>query len=111
VKFLMLVCRDAEPDTADAPDQMPIDEWVETYDAAGVRVLGDVLEPASATTVVRRRDGELLVTQGPYAESSEWIVGFDVLECESLEAAVEVAGKHEMARNGRLELRAFAELD
>ena len=51
------------------------------------------------------------MTDGPFAETHEWIVGFDVLECESLDAAVEIASQHPMAAAGRLELRAFWEGD
>ncbi|MBW0092156.1 hypothetical protein I4I73_14885 [Pseudonocardia sp. KRD-184] len=61
----------------------------------------------SAATTVRVRAGELLVTDGPLAETKELIVGYDVLECADLDEAVEVARAHPMARIGRLELRPF----
>ena len=57
------------------------------------------------------RSGELLVTDGPFTESKEWIVGFDVLECADLDEAIEVASKHPMAYEGRLELRPFWPMD
>ena len=50
-----------------------------------------------------------MVTDGPYAETRDWIAGFDVLECADLDAAIEVAAEHPMAAGGRLELRAFVE--
>ena len=43
------------------------------------------------------------------AEAREWIVGFDVLECADLDAAIKVAAEHPMAVGGRLELRPFVE--
>ncbi len=55
----------------------------------------------------RRRDGKLLVTDGPFAETREWIAGFDILECEDLDEAIAIAAEHPMSRFGRLELRPF----
>ncbi|QCW52108.1 hypothetical protein FE634_19870 [Nocardioides dongxiaopingii] len=107
MKFLMFVCTDPEPDTAPDPDATPVDDWVARHDAAGTRLLGDRISPESETRVVRKRDGRVVVTAGPYAESTEWIVGFDVLECPDLDAAIAVAAEHEMARGGRIELRPF----
>ncbi len=116
MRFLMLVCTDPDPDTAPdtAPDtgsETPIEEWAAKHDAAGTRLLGDRISPESETRVVRKRGGTVIVTQGPYAEAVEWIVGFDVLECADLDEAIAVAAEHEMARHGRLELRPFWSLD
>ena len=79
------------------------------YDDAGVRLIGNQVRMAEDATSVTRRQGELLVTDGPYAESREWIVGFDVLECADLDEAIKVAAEHPMAVGGRLELRPFVE--
>ena len=51
------------------------------------------------------RGGELLVTDGPFTESKEWMAGYDILEVESLDEAIEIASRHPMARFGRIELR------
>ena len=69
-----------------------------------------MLAPTSAATTVRVRNGELLVSDGPFAETKEVIVGFDLLECADLDEAIEVARAHPMARARRLELRPFADL-
>ena len=66
-------------------------------DGSGPRVLGSVLARPSAATTVRVRDGELLLTDGPFAETKEVIVGFDLLECADLDEAIEVARRHPMA--------------
>jgi hypothetical protein len=60
---------------------------------------------------VRLRNEELLVTDGPFAETKEWIAGYDILECADMSEAVAIAAKHPMARFGRLELRAFWPFD
>lgn len=80
-------------------------------DAAGQRVLGERLAPPSGATTVRVRGGELLLTDGPFAETKEVIVGFDILECADLDEAIEVARAHPMAYAGRIELRPFDPLD
>lgn len=106
MKYMMFVATDAEPDTD--PDAAPdVENWVSTNDARGTRLLGDRLRPIEDATTVRVRSGELLVTDGPFTESKEWIVGFDVLECENLDQAIEIAAAHPMAHEGRLELRPF----
>jgi hypothetical protein len=107
MKYMMFVCVDPEPDTDPAPEP-DIEAWVAENDAAGRRLQGDVLAPASSATTIRVRNGELLVSDGPFAETKEWIAGYDLLECADLDEAIEVARAHPMARNGRIELRAFA---
>ncbi|MET0740205.1 MAG: YciI family protein [Candidatus Nanopelagicales bacterium] len=106
MKYMMFVCTDPEPDT-DHADEPDIDLWVAQNDARGRRLQGNELAPSSAATTVRVRNGELLVSDGPFAETKEVIVGYDSLECADLDEAIEVARAHPMARDGRLELRPF----
>jgi len=106
MKYMMFVVSDSQPDQPQ--DDSDVDLWVDPLDASGKRIIGDVLEPASASTVVRVRGGKVLTTRGPFAETAEVIVGFDILEVDSLEEAIEIASRHPMARNGQIELRAFA---
>ncbi|MFG3558812.1 YciI family protein [Micromonospora sp. NPDC047557] len=109
MKFMMFVCSDTAPDTD--PTELPdIHKWVADNDARGRRLTGNVLGPAGAATTVRVRAGELLVSEGPFAETAEVIVGFDLLDCADLDEAIEVARTHPMAREGRLELRPFGAL-
>jgi hypothetical protein len=49
------------------------------------------------------------LADGPFAETKEHIGGFDVLECENLDEAIEVAAKHPVARFGTIEVRPFLE--
>ncbi len=105
MKYMMFVITDSSPDSP--RDESDVDLWVDELDANGKRLLGDGLEPPSRSTVVRVRDGKRYVTDGPFTETKEWICGFDVLECDSLGEAIEIASRHPMARNGQLELRPF----
>jgi len=111
MKFLMLVTLDPsrDQDDDDLTGTLEVEDWVTKYDDAGVRLVGNQVRMAEDATSVTRRRGKLLVTDGPYAESREWIVGFDVLECADLDEAIKVASEHPMSVGGRLELRPFAE--
>jgi hypothetical protein len=76
-------------------------------DGRGVRLQGDRLQPVSQAATVRVRGGEVLVSDGPFAETKEQIAGFDVLECADLDEAIEVASRHPVARIGTVEVRPF----
>ena len=60
--------------------------------------------PAAPCTV-RVRGGKKLVTDGPFAETKEAVGGFDLIECGSLEEAVEIAASHPLAEAGTIEVR------
>jgi len=66
---------------------------------------GAVLRPTRETKTMQVRRGDLLVSDGPYAETKEQIAGYAVLECESLDEAVEVSSRHPTAKIGTFELR------
>ena len=51
------------------------------------------------------RRGDLLVSDGPYAETKEQMAGYAVLECDSMEQAIEVSSRHPTAKIGTFELR------
>ncbi len=51
------------------------------------------------------RGGKTLVTDGPFVETKEALGGFDLIECESLEEAVEIASRHPIAEFGTIEVR------
>jgi hypothetical protein len=108
MKYLMWVCHD--PTVEPSPGGYTIDEWVAEMDGRGVRLEGEPLGSPGAARVVRKRaDGEVLVSDGPYAETKEQLAGFDILDCVDLAEAIEVASKHPMARRGAMELRPFWE--
>ncbi len=110
MRYMMFVATDPEAEPF-VPEDDDIGEWVADLESRGVRVFGERLRPVEDATLVRVRGGELLVTDGPFTESKEWIAGFDVLECRDLDEAIDVAKRHPMARFGRIELRPMWPLD
>jgi hypothetical protein len=111
MKYLLLVCWGAEqmdaqtePDPSEhvQPDSFP---WLDEVQAQGKWVTGDQLAPPRRARSVRVRAGRTMVTDGPFAETKEAVGGFDIIECASLEEAVEIAAGHPMATTGTIEVR------
>jgi len=115
VKYLMLViwdssAMDGEPDPTPAELAAAETEsfpWLEDVVARGVRLDGDRLAPPRKAATVRVRNGKVLRTDGPFAETKEAIGGFDVLDCGSLDEAVAIAAAHPVAQVGTIEVRPF----
>lgn len=105
MQYMLLICTDTEPDTA--TDGPTVEDWVEEGERRGVRLQGDRLRGPDDATTLRVRNGELLLTDGPFAETKEWIAGYDIIECADLDEAIDYASRHPMARAGRIEIRPF----
>jgi hypothetical protein len=75
--------------------------------STGAWVFAGGLHPASSATVVRSDNGELSMTDGPYAEAKEQMGGFWVIEAEDLDAALAWAGRGAAACEGPVEVRPF----
>ena len=112
MKYLLMVCWDRERmDAQTEPDQgAPQAEeepfpWVDDLRAQGKWLIGDQLAPPKRARSVRVRGGKKLITDGPFAETKEAVGGFDLLECDSLEEAVEIAATHPLAEVGAIEVR------
>jgi hypothetical protein len=73
--------------------------------AAGVLAGGEELASTRDATTVRVRDGQTLVTDGPYAETKEVLAGYFVLDCSSWDEALEWAARIPAAEYGSIEVR------
>jgi hypothetical protein len=106
--LLFIICSDGLP----APEELAVMQrelpgWVEEVERRGVRLLGRELDLPQTAATVRVRDGETPVTDGPFAETKEFIAGFDLLECADLDEAIEVAATSPICRFQTLEIRPF----
>ena len=75
--------------------------------SAGAWVFAGGLHPASTATVVRVQDGEVVTTDGPFAETKEQLGGFLVVEAADLDAALAWAAKATTACQAPVEVRPF----
>jgi len=120
-RYLMLVCADMRramaattaqapsPDLWDPPEpEQPdgeddVERWI--ADAGPRRIYGWALQFPNQAVTVRRVDGRVVTTDGPFAETKEQVAGFDLLECRDLDDAIAVAAGHPVAGGGALEIR------
>jgi hypothetical protein len=77
----------------------------------GVLVAAEALEPIETATTVRVRNGKLLVTDGPFAETKEQLAGFYLVDAHDLNEAIQIASKIPPAREGSVEVRPVRELN
>ena len=110
MRFLMLVLSDS---TADPDEQAPmaIGEWVDESYGTGRASVGERLRPSDEAKTIRRRGGQVTVEDGPASRALGRIEGFDVLECETLEEAVDLASRHPAATGGAIQLHPAWPLD
>jgi hypothetical protein len=71
---------------------------------------GQPLEPVNTATTVRVRNGETMVSDGPFAETKEVLGGYYLLDCEDLDEALECASKIPTAKYGSIEVRPIMQL-
>ena len=82
-----------------------VDELNAEIRAAGAWVFAAGLHPPSTATVVKIHEGDVLITDGPFAEGKEHIGGFWVIRAEDLDAALDWAGKATRACRAPVEVR------
>jgi hypothetical protein len=108
MRYLLLI--GGEDDGSGRSSQDVCDEeesvaWIEEMTRRRVLLSGEVLRPSSDATTVRVRGGEVLLSDGPFAETKEQMGGFSVIECENLDEALEIAATHPVAKYGMVEVR------
>ena len=107
MKYVLLIC----DDEADSPSneelaEDPIhDAWLADLDRRQAKLDGARLRPVADATTVRVREDETLVSDGPFAETKEFVGGFVVVDCADLDEAIQIARGHPYARFGSIEIR------
>ena len=110
MQYLMFVCIDESVELSpEEGAQMGVaaDAWVEEMTRRGIRLAGQRLRPVSDATTVQVRGGEVMIADGPFAETKEQIAGYDIIDCADLDEAIEVASRHPVAAFGKIEVRPF----
>ncbi|MEV0247493.1 YciI family protein [Nocardia sp. NPDC050712] len=107
MKYVLLICDDEAsiPSPAEiAADPAHID-YAREVDRRQAGRGGARLRPVAEATTIRVRAGETLITDGPFAETKDFIGGIDILECADLNEAIEIASRHPYALHGSIEIR------
>ena len=108
MKYLCLVYYD-ESHQAELPDAHCM-HYAGGLVERGLMLAGNALQPVSTATTLRLRDGQVQVTDGPFAETREQLAGFYLIDAKDLDQAIEVAAGIPPARVGSIEIRPIREL-
>jgi hypothetical protein len=116
MRYLLFICTDETTDAAASPEERSASmaeymAFMEEANARGVLQGGERLRPTTDATTVRVRDGEVLTSDGPFAETKEQITGYFVLDCPDLDQAIAWARRIPGARHGAVEVRPILEMD
>ena len=107
MKYVLLIC----DDETDAPsnEEIAADPAYRAYaadvDRRAARLGGARLRPVADATTIRVRDGETLVSDGPFAETKDFVGGIDIIDCADLDEAIAIAAAHPYASRGCVEVR------
>jgi hypothetical protein len=110
MRYLLMIALDEKAGMRDAEEASnDVSPEYEAYAKAmaerGVLLGGERLRLTSDATTVRVRNGEVLATDGPFAETKEQLAGYFLVDCKDLDEAIEVAALIPGARDGSVEVR------
>lgn len=112
MQYMLLVyvpASDREPSAAEmGPISAAYGAFTERIQTSNAYVDGARLAPASSATTVRVRDGRNMITDGPFAETKEWLGGYYTIEAASLDEALRIASDCPGAKHGSIEIRPLA---
>ncbi|MFE3447193.1 YciI family protein [Nocardia sp. NPDC059180] len=107
MKYVLLICDDET--TSPTMEEIAADPAYRAFaaevDRRGASIGGARLRPVADATTVRIRNGETLVSDGPFAETKDFIGGIDIIDCADLDDAIAIAARHPYASWGCIEIR------
>ncbi|HEY2141406.1 MAG TPA: YciI family protein [Solirubrobacteraceae bacterium] len=113
-RYMQLIYAPSQSDAT--PEEMAAEmprwnEYTQSLKDAGLFVAGDQLHRPDAATTVRVREGETKLTDGPFAETKEFLAGYYLLDCPDLDTALAQAARVPAAHYGSIEVRPLVEYD
>jgi hypothetical protein len=109
MRYALLICRDENAGAGTEPAQLA--GFAALAEKLGDRLVGSTrLRPVATATTVRVRGGDVVIADGPFAETKEQIGGFLLVECRDLDQAIQVASEIPTAQYGTIEVRPVWEL-
>ena len=115
MRYLLLICSDEKQigSMSEAEGSATLAEYgkfMEEMGKRGVLQGGERLQPTTTATTVRVRNGRVLTSDGPFAETKEQLGGYFVVDCKGRDEALEIAAKIPGARLGTIEVRPIWEM-
>jgi hypothetical protein len=108
VKYILLI--NVPVDAQAEPDMIERHmKFAEAAAARGKLVGGDQLEDVGTATTLRRRSSETIVTDGPHAETKEYLGGYYIIDCADLDEAIDMAKGVPLNDGGSVEIRPLVE--
>jgi len=110
MRYALLICTDEAAQAATGPEERAamsaeFDVFAAEMGGRGVLHGGERLRPTTDATTVRLSEGEVVISDGPFAETKEQMAGFYLIDCKDLDEAIEIASKVPAARYGTIEVR------
>ena len=107
MQYLLLISADEELAATRLRAGVPasFDAWLTDLEQRGVLRAHVGLHDSPTATTVRLRDGEVLLTDGPFAEGREQVGGLALVDCGDLDEALAIAAAHPAAAFGQVEVR------
>lgn len=114
MRYLLLIYGDesGRPDLSPEEQAVEMNAWYDYTDwlrQTGWYVGGEALQPTSTATTVRERDGRILTTDGPFAETKEQLGGYYLIQAENLDQALQAASRIPSVGRGSIEVRPIME--
>ncbi|MEV6166932.1 YciI family protein [Streptomyces sp. NPDC051954] len=109
MKYVLMICTSVDGEEL-SPEEIAADprfsEYIDLVHSRDIVKGGARLRPSSDATTVRVQGDEVLLTDGPFVESKEYVAGFDIIEVADLDEAIAVASRHPAALfGGSVEVR------
>jgi hypothetical protein len=115
-QYMLLIY--ADPSQGPAPDspemQAQMQKWfeyTESLQQSGALVSGEALQPPTTATTIGVRNGERVVSDGPFADTKEWLGGYYLIEAGDLDAALDHASRMPNIDYGTVEVRPVMKFD
>ena len=110
MQYMLMIYGDEAQDNAMSKEELGkmFGEYIsftEAIKAEGIMIAGDALKPVATATTVRVRDGEVMHTDGPFAETKEQLGGYYLIDVPNLDEALKVAARLPGSWYGSVEVR------
>ncbi|HLI35406.1 MAG TPA: YciI family protein [Terriglobia bacterium] len=105
MRYMLMIYRDEQAATAMSAEEqqkrfVEVRAFIDEATRQGIFRAADPLQPASTATTVRKQDGKVMVTDGPFAETKEQLGGYFILDCKDLDEALEWAARMPLSCGG-----------